>query len=170
MITGEYMPFEPYVPPASPTRPAVPGERDADEADVREMVFRQEFLGLKGDEVIFLSYGMADGQWIEPPEAFLRRFDDLKLPIKSPREAEFPRRGEIHDGGRLTPIRDRTSGKRGAVYWVTMTWRSTDEAAIEVGRVGGPLDGGGHDGVVRRFGKGWVLDRSNGGSGRAWRS
>src|SRR4051812_27675355 len=77
MITGEYMPFEPYVPPASPTRPAVPGERDADEADVREMVFRQEFLGLKGDEVIFLSYGMADGQWIEPPEAFLRRFDDL---------------------------------------------------------------------------------------------
>jgi hypothetical protein len=155
--------------PTVPTRLAVPGPRDQDEADVREMLFRKEFAGHIPDETVFLSYGMVEGQWIVPPDAFIHRFDDLKLQTEPITSAVFPRPGEIEPGGqRLAPIRD-SRGRRGAVYWVSIgKWRSDDAVEVEVGRLGGPLDGGGYQAVVKRARGKWMLELT--GEQLHWRS
>jgi hypothetical protein len=145
--------------PTVSTRLAIPGPRDQDEAEVREMLFRKEFADNTPDETIFLSYGTVEGQWIVPPDAFIHRFDDLKLHTETITKAVFPRPGEPELGGnRFVSIRD-SQGRRGAVYWVSIVrWRSNDEVEVEVGRLGGPLNGGGYQGVVKRSGQKWMLD------------
>jgi len=123
------------------------------------MLFRKEFAGSMPDETVFLSYGSVEGQWIVPPDAFVHRFDDLKVRTETITKAVFPRPGELEPGGnRFVSIRD-SQGRRGAVYWVSIVkWRSNDEVEVEVGRLGGPLGGGGYNAVVKRVGGKWMLD------------
>lgn len=153
--------------------PPAAGPKDAVEADVREVVFRDLLSGGRRGETCFLSFGTAaDGRWIEVPEAFLKRFADLKVSPKHVSQARIPDIGEMEPGGtRMASIRDTASGQRGNIYWVKIAgWTNDDECEIEAGRLGGGLDGGGYSAVVRREKGKWVIDKSPGGVHRSWAS
>jgi hypothetical protein len=122
---------------ASATRPsevALP----AGDADVLELVFRDLLQHTPPGELCFISLGTKDGAWLDAPDHFIRRLADLKLQLKKPSDARFPELGEMEpDGTRLARIRDKASGRGGAVYWVRITKRRSDaEPEIEAGRLG----------------------------------
>ena len=125
------------------------------DADILEVVFRDLLRDVREGEVCFVSRGFENGVWVDAPDSFLRRLADLNLDLRKPSEARIPRLDE-RDGG-FGWVQENSSGRKGAVYWVRITKRRSDqEVEVVAGRLDASLEGHGHMGVVRREGGRWV--------------
>ena len=133
--------------------------REEEEWKIREMKFR-DLLDSRGskDEVAFLSFsGGVDGRaYSDPPDEFMKRLADAKMTLKKASAAISPTFGERDASGRYIGYRDKETGARGSVYWVNIEWVSDNEVKLDIGRLGGPLDGGGHVETLKRENRTWV--------------
>ena len=125
------------------------------DADIMEVVFRDLLRDVREGEVCFVSRGFENGVWVDAPDSFMRRLADLNLDLKKPSEARIPRLDEA-DGG-FGWVQEKSSGRKGAVYWVRITKRkSAAEVEAVAGRLDAMMEGVEHMGVVRREAGRWV--------------
>jgi hypothetical protein len=98
--------------PAAPT---------ATDLDLLEVLIRQEVAGNSTHPDV---YFVAFGKDTDPPPEFLRRLDDLGVPVKPVSEADIG----------MWEIRDRATGQIGwLVHARIIRWISRDRAKVECG-------------------------------------
>ena len=125
--------------PGSPVaRSQGPATRPSEvELEVLELVFRDLLNSPSSGEACFIALGYRDGAWIDAPDPLLRRLEDLHLDLRKPSEARFPKPGEMEpEGNRCTPIRERSTGRRGSIYWVRLA-KPTTRRGNSLGRTVG---------------------------------
>ena len=141
--------FAPYVPPEDPERARL-------ELDLLEVVMREVLLeSRKSTKSCFIAFGRASsGDWITPPERFVKRLSDLERDIRPVERARFPRDGE-QKHGRYRGVETMDTAQPASIFYVQVC-RWIDEATVELdsGRYGGPLDGGSSDGAIYRLEQG----------------
>ena len=107
-----------------------------------EAALRSFLPSARRDEVIFIAVGQTEKAWTDPSPELLAHLSDLNIPLHKASEAVLPH-GEVEPDGRYRGIRDQ-SGQNGAIYFARITtWFGENEADVTVGRIGGPLNGGG---------------------------
>src|SRR5689334_7509195 len=57
-----------------------PSERE--ESEVREVVFWDLLKNVRPGEVCFITFGVKDGVWVDPPKAFLGQLDIRKVILR----------------------------------------------------------------------------------------
>lgn len=131
--------------------------RTAREDDVREAVFRYQFLhdqsGLQPRaEVLFISVDAKD-----PSDQFLRRFSGNRPPVKKKSQSRYSRR---RAGFSAIQVEDKHTRKPGLIYSVdSITWLSDSAVLVKGGYYAGGRAAAGHEyRVVRERGK-WVVKK-----------
>lgn len=122
-------------------------KRAAREDDIREAIFRFELKDRTG--IIFLDIDHRD-----PSDAFMKRFFDVKLPIKKLSAIAKP------NGRSQRWIYDRSSGKPGVALWVgKITWTSDMRVIVDGGYYCGSLCAGRGDFYLTFKDGRWVVDK-----------
>jgi len=122
-------------------------KRTAQEDDIREAIFRYEMK--ERGSVIFLDIDHRD-----PSDSFMRRFSDVKLPVKklSAISARTKRSQRW--------IYDRKTGKPGVALWVgKFTWTSDHGAIVDGGYYCGSLCAGRGDFYVALKDGRWIVEK-----------
>lgn len=132
----------------------------AKDAAVLEAALRDSLSRATADETTFVSLGMHTSPWNDPPDEFLKRFDDLKLKLRPVSAARHPEPFEKESPNRYRGIEDPETGRRSSVHSAKVKeWVSENKVRVEVGVTSGPLSGsGGTDIYELRDGK-WVWTR-----------
>jgi len=135
----------------------LPMERE--EAEVRELVFRDLLKGESPGAVCFIAIGAARNKWIDPPEGFLERLAIPQLTLRKVSEARFPKKGEMdpEDSDRYQGVRDPRTGNRCYVYSVKIESLTPQRAKVRAEFFSGPLSGGGYESSVVRENGRWVI-------------
>jgi hypothetical protein len=121
----------------------------AQEDDIREAIFRYEMKDHRGPDVVFLSINNQ-----EPSDAFMRRFFDAKLSVKTwsaiAPATKPPQRW----------INDRETGNPGVALSVgKITWTSDHGVTVAGGYYCGILCAGAGDFYVNLKGKRWIVEK-----------
>jgi len=122
-------------------------KRAAREDDIREAIFRFELKDRTS--IIFLDIDHQD-----PSDTFMKRFSDVKLPIKKLSAIAKP------NGRSQRWIYDRSSGKSGVALWVgKLTWISELNVVVDGGYYCGSLCAGRGDFYLTFKDGRWVVDK-----------
>lgn len=139
-----------------------PAPRDArypmsDDAQVRCAVFRHLLREHPQGMTAFISFGQADGRWIDPPPTFAACLADRNLIVKPASGARLPQPGK---GG---TVMDPATKKPARLYYVRITrWRDDDHAAVEGGRIDAMAPAAGMNCTVKRVARDlWRIDEAN---------
>jgi len=136
--------------------------RVADEADAREVVFRDMLADSLGDRFErFLAFDLGDFPQrppADPPANYIARFNDLGVRIRAASCARLPRAGELGANGLYRGVEDPATGDGGSIFSVTIIgW--TDDHTIEVlaDEYSAPLWGHGYRAIVEKRDGGWKI-------------
>jgi hypothetical protein len=145
---------------ASPKPADTKRQHEAD--DIREAVFRYQIAtnDVSKAKVYFLSIGIgAKGRDIfdashDPSADFMKRFDDLKAPIRKASASTFG----SPDGW----VVEKRSGKRGVLFQIrSVKWISETEVEVEGGFAAGMLYARGYTYTVKKEKGKWSVKTSN---------
>ena len=127
--------------PAPATRPALTDR----EAAVLEAALRDQLSDAEPGGAVFISLGLVQGGWKDPPPGFLGRLGDLPLTLKPVSLARLPEAGEMESPNHFRGVEDPATGKRANIHWAGVkAWVSDTKVRVETGVYSGPLgDGGG---------------------------
>jgi hypothetical protein len=147
LIVSIFLMIFPFAPLLHSQVDVSPTKRVAQEDDVREAIFRFQLKDQTG--IIFLQIDHRD-----PSDSFMKRFADIKLPIKKGSAIAKP------DRRSQRRIYDRSTGKTGVALWVgKFTWSSDQSAVVDGGYYCRNLCAGRGDFYVTLKGGRWVVER-----------
>ena len=84
-------------------------ELESLELALREHIFRENVSQRQSDEIVFLSFGLAqDSNWEQAPDRFLSRCDGVPVNLRCVSDAN------LHTGG----LTSKTDKRAGVIYFV----------------------------------------------------
>jgi hypothetical protein len=123
--------------------------RQKQEDDIREAVFRYQFdNNASGQKTNAKVYCLAVGEkQVDPSGKLLRRFANHTPPVR-----------KISECGRSAEIRDKRTGERGLLFYITqISWVSSTEVKVTGGYYEGSLSASGETYVVKKDGSTWKI-------------
>ncbi len=145
--------------PTPATRPALTDREAAVlEAAVLEAALRDQLSDAEPGGTVFISLGLVQGGWKDPPPGFLGRLGDLPLTLEPVSKARLPEENEVESPNHFRGVEDPATGKRSTINWAGVkAWVSETKVRVETGTYSGPLGGGGGTSVLELRDGVWTL-------------